>query len=68
VIDVQSVSKVFPARDGRPPTVALKDVSLTVQENEFLTILGPSGCGKTTLLRAIAGLVPWEGGEILVEG
>jgi NitT/TauT family transport system ATP-binding protein len=68
LIDIQSVSKVFPARDGRPPTVALKDVSLTVQENEFLTILGPSGCGKTTLLRAIAGLVPWEGGEILVEG
>lgn len=36
--------------------IALKDVSLTIGEGEFICFLGPSGCGKTTLLRAIAGL------------
>jgi NitT/TauT family transport system ATP-binding protein len=47
---------------------ALKGVNLTVEDNEFLTVLGPSGCGKTTLLRHIAGLVPWDDGEILIDG
>ncbi len=36
--------------------IALKDISLDIQEGEFVCFLGPSGCGKTTLLRAIAGL------------
>lgn len=41
---------------------ALKGVSLTVKEGEFICFLGPSGCGKTTLLRAIAGLdLPSDG-------
>ena len=43
--------------------VALKGVSLDIQEGEFFTLLGPSGCGKTTLLRMIAGFNSIEGGE-----
>lgn len=41
----------------------LKNLSVTVREGEFFTLLGPSGCGKTTLLRMIAGFNSIEGGE-----
>ena len=68
MIELIGVAKTFPARGANPPVDALKDVNLTVGDGEFLTILGPSGCGKTTLLRMIAGLIPWEDGDILIDG
>ena len=43
-------------RKGKPPVVALDQVSLTVADNQFSAIVGPSGCGKSTLLRLVAGL------------
>jgi len=43
---------------------AIDDVSLTIEEGDFFTLLGPSGCGKTTLLRTIAGFYTPEAGEI----
>ena len=48
--------------------VVLTDLSLTVQEGEFLALLGPSGCGKSTLLKAIAGILPPSGGCIRLGG
>ena len=47
---------------------AMENVSLDIQEGEFITIVGPSGCGKSTLLNILAGLYPPSGGEILFEG
>jgi len=46
----------------------LEDVSFTVNQGEFLSILGPSGCGKTTLLRILIGLLHPEKGRILLNG
>ncbi|MFG3258971.1 ABC transporter ATP-binding protein [Streptomyces sp. NPDC048172] len=67
MITLRGVSKSFTGQDGST-VEALRDVGLEVGENEFLTVLGPSGCGKTTLLKSVAGLVPWDEGEILVDG
>lgn len=46
------------------PVRAVDDVSLTIEEGEFFTLLGPSGCGKTTLLRLVAGFYQPDAGEI----
>ncbi|MBA5851235.1 ABC transporter ATP-binding protein [Clostridium sp. cel8] len=48
-------------------TEALKDISFSVENGEFLSIVGPSGCGKTTLLNIIAGLVKPSYGEIYID-
>jgi len=44
----------------------LKDVSLSIEDGEFLTLVGPSGCGKSTLLRIIAGLDTADAGEVRI--
>jgi multiple sugar transport system ATP-binding protein len=54
------VSKVF---DG---TVAVKDLSLEIEDSEFVVLVGPSGCGKSTALRMLAGLERVSSGRILI--
>lgn len=65
VLSIEHLSKVF--HDQGQEDAILNDVSISVQENEFLCILGPSGCGKTTLLRCIAGFEDYTG-SILING
>ena len=66
-IDIRETSKVY-GNDRATGVVALDDVSLVIEDNEFFTLLGPSGCGKTTLLRLIAGFEQPTHGEILLFG
>ena len=62
-IELTGVSKVF---DGG--VVAVDDVSLTVDDGEFIVLVGPSGCGKSTLLRMIAGLEEVTSGTVSIGG
>jgi NitT/TauT family transport system ATP-binding protein len=48
--------------------LAVDEVSLAIEEGEFVSIVGPSGCGKTTILNLLTGLVPLEYGEISILG
>ena len=59
---IQNVHKSFGI------TEVLKDISLGVEEGEFVVLVGPSGCGKSTLLRTIAGLEPLTSGTITIGG
>ncbi len=63
---IENISRVFPAVSGGSPTRALEPISMTVGDNDFVTILGPSGCGKSTLLRMVAGLDTPTTGRILL--
>ena len=60
-IDIKSAGKIYP--NG---TRALEDVSITINDGEFVVLVGPSGCGKTTLLRMVAGLEDITEGEIAI--
>ncbi|MBQ8077886.1 MAG: ATP-binding cassette domain-containing protein, partial [Eubacterium sp.] len=46
----------------------LDKLNLYINEKEFITLLGPSGCGKTTTLRAIAGFIKPDSGDVIFEG
>ncbi len=62
IIELKNVSVNF---DGEQ---VLKDLSLSIKDKEFITLLGPSGCGKTTTLRLIAGFLEPDNGDIIFEG
>jgi NitT/TauT family transport system ATP-binding protein len=67
LLELSHVSQLFSSREGTS-IEALRDISIDVDEGEFVTIVGPSGSGKTTLLRIIAGLLQPTGGEIYLRG
>jgi ABC-type nitrate/sulfonate/bicarbonate transport system ATPase subunit len=66
-LGITGVSKDFPkADDPEGRTVALQDLTLTIEASELVSLLGPSGCGKSTLLRLLAGLEQPTSGELRV--
>ena len=62
-LEVLNLNKTY-----TPKVIPVKDITLDVEEGEFLTLLGPSGCGKSTLLRLIAGLEAPTRGKVIING
>ncbi len=62
IIEIENLTKTF----GK--VVGVDDISLSVEQGEFVTLLGPSGCGKSTLLRMIGGFEEPTRGRILLDG
>ena len=67
ILEVENVNRAYIDEDGKE-TVALDNVSFSVAEGEFISLVGHSGCGKTTLLRLIAGLDSPQSGKLLLDG
>lgn len=66
-LEFKNVSKVFEKVDEDEKTHALKDINLSIDNNEFVSIVGPSGCGKSTMLRLISGLIKPSLGSLLLD-
>ena len=62
IIDLKNVTVSY------GDNTVLENLNLYINEKEFITLLGPSGCGKTTTLRAIAGFVKPDSGDVIFEG
>ncbi len=66
ILKVNNVKKTYQSKNGE--INAIDDISFTVCEGEFVSIIGPSGCGKSTLLSIISGLDDKTSGEIIIDG
>lgn len=61
-IELQNIDKYYGSNH------VLRDINLTIEDGDFMTLLGPSGCGKTTTLRVISGLEKPQNGTMLIDG
>jgi NitT/TauT family transport system ATP-binding protein len=64
----EAVTCTFAGKDGAAPYTAVRDVSLGIDEGEFVSVVGPTGCGKSTLLNVAAGLLKPSAGTLSIFG
>jgi NitT/TauT family transport system ATP-binding protein len=67
IISLAGVTKRFNTR-ANESVLALDEIALDVQRNQFVTVVGPSGCGKSTLLKVISGIIPPTEGAVRFDG
>jgi NitT/TauT family transport system ATP-binding protein len=66
MLEIESLSKTYGTGPGA--TLAVGDVTFTVESGEFVCVVGPSGCGKTTLLKCMSGLLRPTSGQVRLHG
>ena len=66
ILEIKNLNKKYYGM--KQELVAIKDISFSVEEGEYLAIVGPSGCGKSTLLNIIGNIDTKNGGEVIIEG
>lgn len=67
-LEIKNLKKIYTTRFGGNKVEALKDISFSVEEGEYIAVMGESGSGKTTLLNILAALDKPSSGEVLLEG
>jgi NitT/TauT family transport system ATP-binding protein len=67
-LEASHVSKRYWLEREGNEVLALSDVSLAIEDGEFMAIVGPSGCGKTSFLNIVAGLLPYDEGSVSIGG
>ena len=67
-LDISHLTKRYWLERDQRQLLALSDVSLSVEDGEFMAIVGPSGCGKTSMLNIVAGLLPYDEGSVSIDG
>ena len=67
-VDIKELVKTYVDDRGRPTFTAVKNISLHIENGEFMVLVGPSGCGKSTTLRMVAGLEKITSGTISIGG
>jgi multiple sugar transport system ATP-binding protein len=67
-VDIKNLVKTYVDDRGRPTFTAVKNISLHIEDGEFMVLVGPSGCGKSTTLRMVAGLEKISSGTISIGG
>lgn len=66
ILEIKNLNKKYYGM--KQELVAIKDISFSVEEGEYLAIVGPSGCGKSTLLNIIGNIDTKNGGEVILKG
>lgn len=66
IVSGEQIAKAFQVGNEKHPV--LLDVSVTVSQGEFISIMGPSGCGKSTLLYALSGMDSIDQGQVIFDG
>ena len=67
-LSIRNLEKTYFNPYANAHVTVIRDLSLTVERGEFVSVVGPSGCGKTTMLNMVAGFIPRSGGDILLDG